>query len=126
MECGMERRFHRGFTAAEKTELWDRWKRGESLKAIGRAFGCISGAMSLMVSVTFGAVSPSISWPMVARASNADQDVSFDAQASMLAQQGAEIDVVRDTLCLISPETTKCVAFGSLTMLRAWRGDDTA
>ena len=31
----MERRFHRGFTAAEKTELWDRWKRGESLKAIG-------------------------------------------------------------------------------------------
>ena len=22
-------RFHRGFTAAEKTELWDRWKRGE-------------------------------------------------------------------------------------------------
>ncbi len=27
MECGMERRFHRGFTAAEKTELWDRWKR---------------------------------------------------------------------------------------------------
>ena len=39
MECGMERRFHRGITAAEKTELWDRWKRGESLKAIGRAFG---------------------------------------------------------------------------------------
>ena len=28
MDCGMERRFHRGFTAAEKTELWDRWKRG--------------------------------------------------------------------------------------------------
>lgn len=28
----------RGFNAAEKTELWDRWQRGESLKAIGRAF----------------------------------------------------------------------------------------
>ena len=41
MECGMERRFHRGFTAAEKTELWDRWKRGESLKAIGRASSSI-------------------------------------------------------------------------------------
>jgi hypothetical protein len=40
MECAlMGQRFHRGFTAAEKTELWDRWKRGESLKAIGRAFG---------------------------------------------------------------------------------------
>ena len=35
----MGHKFHRGFTAAEKTELWDRWKRGESLKPIGRAFG---------------------------------------------------------------------------------------
>src|ERR1700730_11370440 len=38
MEClVISQRFHRGFTAAEKTELWDRWQRGESLKAIGRA-----------------------------------------------------------------------------------------
>src|ERR1700684_990131 len=40
MECvviGQD--YRRGFTAAEKTELWDRWQRGESLKAIGRAFG---------------------------------------------------------------------------------------
>ena len=35
----MDQRLRRGFTAAEKTELWDRWQRGESLKAIGRAFG---------------------------------------------------------------------------------------
>lgn len=35
----MDRIFRRGFTAAEKTELWDRWQRGESLKAIGRGFG---------------------------------------------------------------------------------------
>ena len=34
----MSQGFHRGFTAAEKTELWDRWQRGKSLKAIGRAF----------------------------------------------------------------------------------------
>jgi IS30 family transposase len=39
MEClVISQGFHRGFTAAEKTELWDRWRRGESLKAIGRAF----------------------------------------------------------------------------------------
>src|ERR1700729_43096 len=49
MECGMERRFHRGFTAAEKTELWDRWKRGESLKAIGRAFGKHSSSIYFLV-----------------------------------------------------------------------------
>ena len=35
----MDQGFRRGFTTVEKTELWDRWQRGESLKAIGRAFG---------------------------------------------------------------------------------------
>src|SRR5258707_12371433 len=50
MECAlMGRRFHRGFTATEKTELWDRWKRGESLKAIGRAFGKPSSAIYFLV-----------------------------------------------------------------------------
>jgi IS30 family transposase len=40
MECiAMVRRYGRGFTSAERTELWDRWQRGESLRAIGRAFG---------------------------------------------------------------------------------------
>ena len=34
----MDRGFRRGFTTAEKTELWDRWQRGEFAKAIGRAF----------------------------------------------------------------------------------------
>src|SRR5258708_14523148 len=50
MECAlMGQRFHRGFTAAEKTELWDRWKRGESLKAIGRAFGKSSSSIYFLV-----------------------------------------------------------------------------
>src|ERR1700726_1238814 len=35
----ISQRFHRGFSAAEKTELWDRGRRGEALKAIGPAFG---------------------------------------------------------------------------------------
>ena len=56
MECGMERRFHRGFTAAEKTELWDRWKRGESLKAIGRAFGKESSSIYFLWLRTVGFV----------------------------------------------------------------------
>jgi hypothetical protein len=50
MECGlMGHRFHRGFTAAEKSELWGRWKRGESLKAIGRAFGKQSSSIYFLV-----------------------------------------------------------------------------
>ena len=35
----MKGRYRRGFSPEEKTELWDSWQRGESLKAIGRVFG---------------------------------------------------------------------------------------
>ena len=35
----MARKVRLGYMAAEKTEMWDRWQRGESLKSIGRAFG---------------------------------------------------------------------------------------
>ena len=45
----MDQRFRRGFTAAEKSELWDRWRRGESLKAIGRAFGKPSSSIYVQV-----------------------------------------------------------------------------
>ena len=39
-----------GLTAAQKTERWDRWQRGESLKAIGRAFGKPSSSIYCLVS----------------------------------------------------------------------------
>ena len=45
----ISQRYRRGFTAAEKTELWDRWQRGESLKAIGRAFGKPSSSICFQV-----------------------------------------------------------------------------
>ena len=45
----MSKRVYRGFTGAEKTELWDRWKRGESLKAIGQAFGKPSSSIYFLV-----------------------------------------------------------------------------
>jgi len=45
----MGQRHRRGFTAAEKTELWDRWRRGESLNAIGRAFGKPSSSIHFQV-----------------------------------------------------------------------------
>ena len=35
----MKQGYRRGFSAVEKAALWDRWQRGESLTAIGRAFG---------------------------------------------------------------------------------------
>jgi IS30 family transposase len=42
-------RFHRGFTASEKAELWDRWQRRESLKAIGRVVGKLSSSIYYQV-----------------------------------------------------------------------------
>ena len=46
----MVQSYRRGLTAAQKTELWDRWQRGESLKAIGRAFGKPSSSIYRLVS----------------------------------------------------------------------------
>jgi IS30 family transposase len=45
----MDQRFRRGFTSAEKAELWERWRQGESLKAIGRAFGKPSSSIYFQV-----------------------------------------------------------------------------
>src|SRR5258706_10514194 len=53
----MDQGFRRGFTAGEKTELWDRWQRGESLKAIGRAFGKPSSSIYFQVS-PYGGIRP--------------------------------------------------------------------
>ena len=36
----MKRKYHRvGFTALQSAELWERWKKGEGLHAIGRVLG---------------------------------------------------------------------------------------
>src|SRR5258708_16723703 len=45
----MGQRCHRGFSGGEKGEVWERWKRGESLKAIGRAFGKPSSSIYFLV-----------------------------------------------------------------------------
>jgi DNA-binding CsgD family transcriptional regulator len=46
----MGQRYRLGLTSAQKTELWDRWQRGESLTAIGRAFGRPSSSIYCLVS----------------------------------------------------------------------------
>jgi hypothetical protein len=45
----MERRYVRGFNAVAQEELWNLWPRGESLKAIGRAFGKPSSSIYFQV-----------------------------------------------------------------------------
>jgi len=53
----MKRKYGRGFSVAEKTELWDRWQRGESLKAIGRTFGKPSSSIYFQVA-PYGGIRP--------------------------------------------------------------------
>jgi IS30 family transposase len=54
----MKRKYHRiGFTAAQSAELWDRWRKGESLKAIGREFGKPSSCIFAHLRPT-GGISP--------------------------------------------------------------------
>ena len=50
----MKRRYRRGFSPEEKTELWDRWQRGESLKAIGRVFGKPSSSIYFQLAAQGG------------------------------------------------------------------------
>ena len=42
----MSRRKRRWYTASEKSDMWDRWQRGESLNAIARAFETSHSAVS--------------------------------------------------------------------------------
>ena len=53
----MGQRYGRGFTWAQKQELWDRWQRGESLRSIGRAFGKPSSSIHFQVS-PYGGIRP--------------------------------------------------------------------
>ncbi len=53
----MSRYCHRGFTAAEKQELWERWSKGESLNSIGRAFGKPSSSIYGQIS-PYGGIRP--------------------------------------------------------------------
>ena len=53
----MKQRHRRGFSTAEKTELWDRWQRGESLRAIGRVFGKPSSSIYFQLA-PYGGIRP--------------------------------------------------------------------
>ncbi len=55
----MSRRKRRWYTATEKSEMWDRWQRGESLSAIARGFETSHSAISKNF-VRFGGIRPPV------------------------------------------------------------------
>ena len=54
----MAYRARRNYTAAQISELWDRWQKGETLKAIGRVFDRHSSSIFDLLSPT-GGIRPS-------------------------------------------------------------------
>ena len=53
----MERRYRRVFRTAEKTEMWDRWQRGELMRSIGRVFGKPSSSIYFQLA-PYGGIRP--------------------------------------------------------------------
>jgi IS30 family transposase len=52
-----QRQKRRLYTAAESAEIWDRWRKGEGLKSIGRVFGKSSGSIFSHL-MPFGGIRP--------------------------------------------------------------------
>ncbi|NNE84194.1 MAG: IS30 family transposase [Alphaproteobacteria bacterium] len=55
----MGQRYRPSLTSAQKMELWDRWQRGESLTAIGRAFGRPSSSIYVLLA-PYGGIRPAV------------------------------------------------------------------
>jgi IS30 family transposase len=56
----MRKKYHRvGFSAAQSAELWERWKKGEGLKSIGRALGKPSSCIFAHIRPS-GGIMPSV------------------------------------------------------------------
>jgi transposase, IS30 family len=53
-----QRRKRRFFTAVESAEIWDRWRKGEGLKSIGRVFGKNSSSIFAHICPTGGIQPP--------------------------------------------------------------------
>ena len=55
----MKRKYRRvGFTAVQSAELWERWKKGEGLKSIGRVFGKPSSCIFAPIRPSGGIMPP--------------------------------------------------------------------
>ncbi len=54
MECGHETATSRYYSAAQRSEIWDRWQAGEPMSSIGRRFDRESSSVFSVISPTGG------------------------------------------------------------------------
>jgi hypothetical protein len=89
----MERRYRRGFSTSEKTEMWDRWQRGESMRSIGRVFGKPSSSIYFQLA-PYGGIRPAV---------RRDQARRTAALAVGIDVVGARGDIARDCGSAVDP-----------------------
>jgi hypothetical protein len=83
-----------GLSAAQKTEIWRRWKAGESLHEIGRALGKDHGSVHFLLSQHGGIV------PAVRRRSERTLTLAEREEISRGIASGSSIrEIARNLLC---------------------------
>ena len=89
----------RGFTTAEKAELWERWKRGESLKSIGRVFNKPSSSIHFQIAPYGGICSPPRRRPALALTLTEREEISRGLAANQTMRQiAANLDRAPSTI----------------------------
>jgi hypothetical protein len=92
----MKRKYHRiGFTAAQSAELWERWKKGEGLKSIGRVLGKPSSCIFNHIKPS-GGIMPSAEREEISRGLVADRSVRSMAMALGRAPSTVSREIVRN------------------------------
>ncbi|WP_371877043.1 helix-turn-helix domain-containing protein, partial [Microbulbifer sp. 2205BS26-8] len=81
----------RGLTTQQKRELWDRWKRGQSLSEIGRALGKHAGAISGMLAIHGGIAPARRSRSARALSSTEREEISRGLSAGLTFSRIAEV-----------------------------------
>ena len=81
----------RGLTSQQKRELWDRWKRGQSLSEIGRALGKHAGSISGMLAI-HGGIAPATRSRSARVLSNTErEEISRGLSAGLTFSRIAEV-----------------------------------
>src|ERR1700681_4712963 len=110
-----------GLSSAQKTEIWRRWKGGESLHEIGRAFGKDHGSIHFLLSQHGGIV------PAVRRRSERTLTLAEREDISRGIASGLSIrEIARGLQRAASTVSREVVRHGGPPLYRAHEGDQQA
>jgi IS30 family transposase len=110
-----------GFTQAQKAELWERWRRGEQMKSIGREFGKPSSSIFKHIRSTGGFT------PVVRRRASAALSLAEREEVSRGLVEGQSIrSIARDLKRAASTISREVARNGGIHRYRAVKADKRA